>query len=556
MGLAWPSTLPRPLLDGYSTSPGNEIVRTDMESGEARTRRRSVSAPDNIKLSWLLDATQMSQFRAYWDAELAGGAAWCDMSIDVGNGIEQKAVRVIGQYTALRVSAAYWKVSCEAEARKLRSTIFDYLNLMGLPSLDLNFAATQSLDPVITSSRQPAPVVSFSRSSTATYIGADGLLKTADLNEPRFDYDPISHVCKGLLIEEARANLLVYSEQFDNAAWGKQQLASVSANASAAPDGSSSAEGLVPNTTLIGHYLEKNITGLTAATNYTLSTYFKRGACKVARLQAFGTGNATHGLTFDFDTKVVTFFSSAEYTSGGGVTTSYGVTDVGNGWYRAWVSGFPDTAATNRLCRTLLTDATGATSFAGDGVTPAIYMWGAQLEAGAFPTSYIPTTSSSVTRAADVASLTGANFSNWYRQDEGAFVVSGFVSTAGGASARAFFSADNGTASERHQVRFNGTSAISTICVSGNIVYATPGAVPGTFTLNSLHRTAYTYKVNEVNAAMDGVAFTQDTSAIMPIVSGLSIGLGVGVSPLNGHVSRLQFFPRHVNDATLQALSA
>lgn len=211
MGMAWPSTLPRPLLEGYSTTPGNEIVRTDMESGEARTRRRSVSAPDSIKLSWLLDATQMSQFRAYWDAELAGGAAWCDMSIDVGNGIEQKAVRVIGQYTALKVSAAYWKVSCEAEVRKLRSTIFDYLNLMGLPSLDLDFAGTQSLDPVITSSRQPAPVVSFSRASTATYIGADGLLKTAEANEPRFDFDPATLTCKGLLVEEGRTNVLLNS---------------------------------------------------------------------------------------------------------------------------------------------------------------------------------------------------------------------------------------------------------------------------------------------------------------------------------------------------------
>ena len=151
MGMPWPSSLPAPLIEGYNVSVGDEVARTDMESGAARVRRRSVAAPDKLELSWIFSATQMAIFRAYWDAESAGGASWCDMVVDVGDGLQTKTLRFVGQYKSARISGQNWRVSCAAEAKKQQMGLFDYLNLMGLPSLDLDFAGTQSLDPVIVS---------------------------------------------------------------------------------------------------------------------------------------------------------------------------------------------------------------------------------------------------------------------------------------------------------------------------------------------------------------------------------------------------------------------
>ena len=99
------------------------------------------------------------------------------------------------------------------------------------PSLDLDFANTRCLDPRIT----------FSRASTATFVGADGLIQTAATNVARFDHDPVTRESLGLLVEEARTNLITYSEQLNNTGWFKN-LVTVSANAGVAPDGTFTAD--------------------------------------------------------------------------------------------------------------------------------------------------------------------------------------------------------------------------------------------------------------------------------------------------------------------------
>lgn len=534
MGLAWPSTLPRPLLEGYSTSPGNEIVRTDMESGEARTRRRSVSAPDSIKLSWLLDATQMSQFRAYWDAELAGGAAWCDMSIDVGNGIEQKAVRVIGQYTALRVSAAYWKVSCEAEVRKLRMSVFDYLNLMGLPSLDLDFAGTQSLDPVITSARQPRPVVSFSRASTATYIGADGLLKTVEQNEPRFDYDPITHVCKGLLIEESRANLFLYSEQFDNAVWNKGGN-TITANAAAAPDGTTTADKYIPNNGQTATWMPQFVSGQAAGT-FTVSAFLKDAGGGYANLYFYTTEHGDNWCRINLST-------GALDSTAGPVTKTLQIQQLINGYYR---------------CSMTFTT-TGMTSFqagirhsgwTGDG-TKGFYMWGLQIEAGSFPTSYVPTTSSSVSRAWEVCSLSGSNFSSWYRADEGGLVVDRIPARYPLVAEYDPVLISDGTFNNAIDLRVVGgtTQACDGLLIASGTTYVDSSNVAAAAGVQ--HKQAMTFSAASCVDCLDGGAVFTDSSVAVPSVNQMRIG-----SPGAGVFKRIRYFPRRLTNAELQALTA
>lgn len=549
MGMAWPSTLPMPLLDGYLTSPGAEAVRTDMESGEARVRRRSVAAPDSLKLAWILDAAQMQIFRAYWDVELAAGAAWCDMTIDVGDGVEQKSVRIIGQYQAARISPGHWKVSCEAEVRKLRPSVFDYLNLMGLPSLDLDFAGTQSLSPVITSARQPSPAVSFARASEATYFGADGLLKIAADNEPRFDFDPVTLVCKGLLIEEARTNLLLYSEDLSGSGWSASG-ASVSANAAASPDGSMTADKLVESATTATHYICRSAS-ITSGVTYSVQFFAKAAERSVVQ---FAVTSAVFPATH------INFDLAAGTVSALGASISGSIVPLSDGYF---------------LCQATLTaTATSATSFvylviansptmgrfetyAGDG-SSGLYLWGAQLEVGSSPTSYIPTTSAAASRSADLASLAGAGFTSWFNAGEGTVVVDG--DSAGALVGHyPWCLSDNinsqSSAMLAAQFRVSSNQIRVWQSTSGGSLddFITPSGA------NKYGRLSVAYGAGlKVSAsALGGAVVTMASNMQTSLFNGLVIGNAAGFAgAVNGHISRLTYYPKRLPNATLQALSA
>ena len=79
------------------------------------------------------------------------------------------------------------------------------------PTLNLDFAKTKVLDPRIT----------YTRASTATFVGSNGLIQTAASGAARFDHNPTTGESLGLLVEEARTNRVTYSEQFDNAGWAE-----------------------------------------------------------------------------------------------------------------------------------------------------------------------------------------------------------------------------------------------------------------------------------------------------------------------------------------------
>ena len=246
------------------------------------------------------------------------------------------------------------------------------------PTLDLDFANSKTLDPRIT----------FTRASGGSYVGADGLIKLAGVNEARFDHNPVTGESLGLLIEESRTNLLTYSEQFDDASWVKTR-ASITPNSINSPNGTATADKLIEDSTATNsHEIIKGVAGLAASTTYTYSIYVKPAGRQHVALVTGGTPTATISQLFDgwylCNITVV--------TSAGGNSTIYYYLSTGN--------------------------TTAELTYTGDG-TSGIYIWGAQLEQASFPTSYIPTVASTRTRAADNASITGKNFSEWYRQDEG-----------------------------------------------------------------------------------------------------------------------------------------
>lgn len=240
----------------------------------------------------------------------------------------------------------------------------------------------------------------FTRASTATYFDVDGVMQTAAIDVPRIGYDSATHAHTGLILEEARTNLLTYSEQFDNAAWTKSG-SSITSNAVTAPDGTATADKLVESFGGTYHYVNRWPT--LAAATHTFSIYAKAAENSVFALDLY---HATDGTA-------TVFFNVASGTVGStndsfiGAVAS-GIQAIGNGWYRCWITATPSAVAT-RIGMFLADGATETLNYSGDGAS-GIYIWGAQLEAGASPTSYIPTAAATVTRAADVVTGGGLIF--------------------------------------------------------------------------------------------------------------------------------------------------
>ena len=394
------------------------------------------------------------------------------------------------------------------------------------PSLLLDFANSKALDPR----------VSFSRASTGTYVGADGLIKTAAINEPRFDHNPSTGESLGLLIEESRTNLLTYSEQFNNAAWTKSNT-TVSANAAIAPDGTTTADLVYPNSTGSGRSLYQSAAG-TIGVSYTRSIFLKTNGIRYACL---GCGGPSLAAWFDLQNGTVG-------TIAGGVTAT--IQSYGSGWYRCSVTNTAS-GTTIFFGDLILASADNSTSVTANG-TDGIYYWGAQLEAGAFPTSYIPTTAATVTRSADVAQMTGTNFTSWYRQDEGTvYCQATSNSTANSAYWSLQGSSSNGITvlvypSNRISYQVIDTSAQADLNFAA---YSSVGVA----------RTAAAYKANDFAVAGNGGTVSTDTSGTVPTLTSFVIGNypGGGTSyDYSGTISRLAFYPLRLSNAQLQNLTA
>jgi len=257
---------------------------------------------------------------------------------------------------------------------------------------------------------------SFTRSTTATYFDADGVMQTAPVDVPRIGYDPVTHAHTGLILEGAATNLLTYSEQFDNGSWTKSE-STFTANAVTAPDGTTTADKMVESTTASAyHYSYQGVSKSASAIQYTYSIYVKNaGRELVVNVTSDGGSNGV-GLHFNPSTGVIT---SAASTFGTYTGASGSAISIGNGWYRVTLTFTTNTAVLFSPQHTLHNGS--STTYTGDGAS-GIYLWGAQLETGSTATSYIPTTSAAVTRAADVVTGSGLIYTDVPEADYAAWV--------------------------------------------------------------------------------------------------------------------------------------
>jgi hypothetical protein len=324
---------------------------------------------------------------------------------------------------------------------------------------------------------------------------------------------------KGLLIEEQRTNLLTYSTDLSTS-WNKGTLATWTLNAAIAPDGTMTALGGVNinNIALISTGGSLYRTGITvsASAAYTFSVYVR-----------------TQSGTFD-DVRL-------RLSEAGGNNTVSNAFTVTTEWQRLTLT------VTTAAGATTISPAIGTNS---SGSLADLYIWGAQLEAGAFATSYIPTVASQVTRAADAASMTGANFSNWYNQAEGTL----YAEAAAPAAAQTIATISDNTNSNRILLQ-QGTNVRSVIITTSGVAQA---AVSAAATFNEYAKAATAFAANSCQIASNTVLGIEDTTVVLPVVDRVYIGANaVGTSGfLNGNIKKIAYFPRRLANAEIQSITA
>jgi hypothetical protein len=316
-----------------------------------------------------------------------------------------------------------------------------------LPRLALDFT-TASLDPRITFTRTTGA------SNPATYINSSGIITAATNNQPRFDYDPATLVCKGLLIEESRTNSLLDTDS-----------------------------------------LSTQIVTVTAA---------------IRTLSFYGTGSVT-------------------------LSGAHAAVVSGTGAYPARTT-YSFTPSAGSLTLTVA----GTVQFA-------------QLEAGAFATSYIPTTTTSLTRNADLAVMTGTNFSDWFNASEGTFSVE-FIARASASGPTGIFSANNSSSAYAIDNRVQSNAVYGRVAdASVNQCFINMGSV----TTGQSVKSVLAYKADDFIAARNGATPVSDTSGTVPTLPNRLLigGLDNNAFPLNSHIKRFAFYPQHVLSAEVQAFS-
>jgi hypothetical protein len=378
----------------------------------------------------------------------------------------------------------------------------------------------------------------FTRATVASCRLKSGLLKKVASGVPRSHYLE-DGTYGGYLAEGARTNLCLRSEEFDNASWVDTR-ASETANAAVAPDGTTTAEKLVEDATAANsHIVQQNFT-FTAAV-HTWSVFLKAGERTWARMLVFD-GTTSYGGYFNLSTGVVG-------TVQNGATLS--IESWGNGWYRCIVTTAAATAAAAGNCSVFIAEGDNDVTFDGDGAS-GIYVWGAQLEAAAFASSYIPTVAASVTRNADV--LTYSANDN-VGTTEGTLYLECVPDSVAGSTFPIMISVDNGTANEWIVVNSNNTAQIAYRVDDGGATQASFNC--GAFNNRAANKVAVSYAVNDFAGSLNGAAVVTDVVGTIPSPTTIRIGM----SPSNAQhaycpIKNVRIWQRQMPDALLQSMTA
>ncbi|MGY8962535.1 MAG: phage head spike fiber domain-containing protein [Rhodospirillales bacterium] len=350
----------------------------------------------------------------------------------------------------------------------------------------------------------------------------------------------------GLLVEEARTNLQVYSQEFDNAAWTKES-STVVANVANAPDGTLTMDRLDVTAALGIHRVYDYQSSTVADATHCLSAFFKADGSDFP-IMVWQNSVTENFIAATFNLANGTVGSTDVGTSSGTITDS-GIEDVGNGIYRCWLTG--STSGTNGFfmigvaeSATPTYNAKGASRFTAVAGEDMLF-WGADLQAGAFKTSYIPTVASSVTRNADYVSTTDMS---WQTAGVGSFYIR--------------FTMDISDSTTRYILMGDGSS---------RILYAGSGGLQnydGTNIQSVINPytdgVEYKYSVGYADVDPTRSAFINGSAAAVqdePYVdtrwdmTALNVGSSGGGNSMQGHIAEIRGYNTRLTEAELEDLS-
>ena len=372
------------------------------------------------------------------------------------------------------------------------------------------------------------------RATEATRVNEEGLIETMGANVPRLDYS--GGGCPVLLTEPQRTNLITYSEDFSNAYWTKAGSSVVSGFTS--PDGASNAYKLVEDTSTGGHNFRKNSLAVTLTNTYTFSIIAKKGERDWIMLRDdLHAGVST--TYFDLTNGVVGTTNSA-YSN---------IEALGDGFYRCSTSTISTHASSTIYPATHLAEADNDVTYTGDG-TSGVYIFGAQLEEASYPTSYIKTEGSAVTRNGD--QVTGAGDAATFNDSEGVLMME--IEIPNKSTTDSYPIAIFGTGATL-QIYYRASSqSISFLSSVGGIQYLFHS------TINPLgnHKLSLVYKQGQYSAFIDGFLMNRQNSGNVPsngTLNTLSIK-DSGSSNFYGRVKQVQYFNTVLTDSELETLTS
>lgn len=403
-------------------------------------------------------------------------------------------------------------------------------------------------------------VMSFSRASTATFVGSNGLIQYAGANEPAIDYDPMTGECKGVRIEYTATNRIPNSQAFDANTWTPVGI-TLTPNDQVAPDGNSTAYKLIESTADTTTPSQRRIrTSVTmnavVGEPYTLSVWVKKNTGRVVQLCASGAVASPQYANFDLDAGHIAFSSPLLIQSN--------MQPFPNGWYRCAITINP-TAAGDPLFHIALTGGNTAAgplpSYASSSVG-SVHIWGAQGERAAGYTSYIPTNGGEAVRKNDL--LTTPTGYTLIYSAKGSF----FVEVQHSYSLKLLSAAyqalgcavvlDNGTEGAHYRLAYRtrdnmyGQAAWAELDSTGgtNVSTNIPTLAPVS---NSIQAAFCKFNKTALRMrAYDGQGWYQSNPAAMPAtLSRIAIGRGyVGsVNWFQGHIRKFVYWSNELTDA-------
>jgi len=377
----------------------------------------------------------------------------------------------------------------------------------------------------------------FTRGSTATRVNENGLIEDVATGVPRLDYSDGG--CPVLLLEPQSTNLATYSEAFDNAAWVKSQ-ATVTPNVIISPNGSLSADKLVEGTGSSGSYVSSAIISVSTG-QITNSIWLKSGE----RTEAVIFEQVTvKGIYIDLENG--TFIQNLVNPP-----DNYTIVKGNDGWVKVSITTTNTTTSRMRIYPSL----NGSVGYQGDGIS-GIYIYGAQLEELSYPTSYIPTVGTTVTRVADACNNAGTV--NDFNSAEGSFYCEFQLLQDVQVNSTYICLSDGGTSASDNTVvlQFRNNGSIRLYAEGLSTIVAISSS---SYDFTELHKIAVRYSVNDWSLYIDGVKITNSTSTI-PAVAGLNtldfnLWYTVGTTAFVGGIKDSRIYKTGLTESELATLT-